>query len=414
MAISNILYFYVVCYVIFADAYVVFPWLRPITILNYILVAILLVKPSCCRIKGAARSIQHALFIFILYLFLVDISYNDTEEALSRFITALPIPYIFAVFVSNKNIDKIVTVYSIIYILYNGTFAIAQYFGVYITAGEMFSKVPFLGVSREVTEDFMRQGLRITGATSSTIGLACNIGIIFIFLWYRYGRRPLKKSLMVSTVAMAFMSQTRSLLYSIPISIGFVELLYSKFTLRGIMRWVGGAIIVVALIYTLYPYIEERYPRLFLGIEQDYSIVHRIQANVYGVVGTFELSPWLGLPKDRALEAIERGYRELGLIIGDYFIDEVTYHNQIAYYFRHYGFIGVGLFFFVLIRIISYIRSIPDAKITKKYLYSVIVFYALYTMFHNNKILSDYYLWMFLAIQGAVKVNGGKKCLAGN
>ena len=82
-------------------------------------------------------------------------------------------------------------------------------------------------------------------------------------------------------------------------------------------------------------------------VEEDGSIVHRIQANVYGVVGTFYLSPIIGVPFENALEAMILGYKKVGLFIGYYFIDEVTQHNQPAYFFRYYGLIG--FLFFVLI-----------------------------------------------------------------
>jgi hypothetical protein len=144
------------------------------------------------------------------------------------------------------------------------------------------------------------------------------------------------------------------------------------------------------------PLIKELFPRLFLTVDQDGSVIHRMQANVYGAIGTFYLSPLIGVSYEEALHAMEVGYKKIGLFIGNYFIDKVTYHNQLFFFFRQYGFIGV---FFYVALMFSFILKAFSLKedFKQKIILSIILFYFFYTLSHNNKWTMDYYIWLFLS-----------------
>ena len=148
----------------------------------------------------------------------------------------------------------------------------------------------------------------------------------------------------------------------------------------------------------LLPTIKQSYPRLFLSIEEDGSVVHRMQANVYGSVGTFYLSPFIGMPISESLTAMNLGYNKIGLFVGDYYYDRVTQHNQPAYFFRYYGFIGF-LFFLLIYKKMFQIGFSRMLDFNKKILFAILLFHLMYTFSHNNKITTDYYLWIFMALQ---------------
>ena len=136
---------------------------------------------------------------------------------------------------------------------------------------------------------------------------------------------------------------------------------------------------------------------MFLTLEEDGSVVHRIQANVYGSVGTFYLSPFIGMPISESLTAMNYGFNKLGLFVGDYYYDRVTQHNQPAYFFRYYGFIGF-LFFVLIYKRFFQIGFSRKLDLNKKIFFSILLFHLIYTLTHNNKITTDNYIWIILAL----------------
>jgi len=178
----------------------------------------------------------------------------------------------------------------------------------------------------------------------------------------------------------------------------FTNIIVSKNKVKGIFLTTIGALFLILVVYFSLPLLQEIFPRLFLGIDEDGSIIHRLQANIYGAIGTFYMSPLIGVSFDNALNSMTYGFNQIGLFVGYRFIDEVTYHNQFFYYFRHYGFIGLFLYLFLLISIIYNALSKNKTEFNKKILFSIIAFYFLYTLTHNNKWNMDFYLWIFLSL----------------
>ena len=214
---NKILYFYIFCIIFFADTYIVLPWIRPVTILNYALIFLNLLSNKTVlnkKIKG----LQFIFFLFIIFTFIVDLYQNDIQKAFSSLVTLTPLPIILGIFSKQKENFRLVLFYAQWYIIYNCFFALLQFSGFYVTAGELLAKLPILDVDNGFVTDFGNQGLRTSGASYSSIGFACNLGVIFIFFYYFKIESILskKKRIFYLSIILVFiiLSQTRSVIFS--------------------------------------------------------------------------------------------------------------------------------------------------------------------------------------------------------
>jgi hypothetical protein len=182
MKIYNFLKIYILFQIIFTEVYFIFPWMQIITLFNYLIIVVYFMKKDKTITKYESR-ILIVLLLFIIYLFVANILHHDYQKAFSMLITTLPIPFIFLIFSNCKKIDELIIFYINIYLSFNLLFSIMQLIGIYVTASSLWSNIPFLGTYRGFV-GLSQQGLRISGAGSSTIGLAANLGIIFLFIYY--------------------------------------------------------------------------------------------------------------------------------------------------------------------------------------------------------------------------------------
>ena len=398
---NKILYFYIFCIIFFADSYILLPWIRPITILNYMLIFFNLFSKKTVlnkKIKG----LQFIFFLFITFTFTVDLYQNDIQKAFSSLVTLTPLPIILGIFSKQKENFRLVLFYAQWYVIYNCFFALLQFSGFHVTAGELLAKLPLLDVDYGFVTDFSNQGLRTSGASYSSIGFACNLGVIFIFFYYFKIESILSKQKRIFylfiIVIFIILSQTRSVIFALIPVIYLTNLIVNKTNFTNALKLSFSILLISLSIIVLLPSIKQSYPRLFLTLEEDGSVIHRIQANVYGTVGTFYLSPFIGMPISESLTAMNYGYNKLGLFIGDYYFDRVTQHNQPAYFFRYYGFIGF-LFFVLIYKKMFQIGFSRKLDLNKKIIFAILLFHLLFTLSHNNKITTDYYLWIFIALQ---------------
>jgi len=401
VTLSNIAMGYLYLSIIFTETYIFVSWLQTITLLNYFLIFIyLLLIRKKTEVDKKIKKIKKVLFIFIFYILFVNLYQNTLQKALSIFITTLPIPFLLEIFSVIKEKEKVLFKFIKFFLVFNLIFSLLQMGGIFITSNSLIAQIPFFGTDRGFV-GFSSQGLRISGAGSSTIGLALMLGLIFLIVFfYRksvYLTYKEKKLFFVLLIILIFLTQTRSLILSLPLVIIVTNLFLSKNIIKGILISLLISISISLAFYFSLPILKELFPRLFLSADVDTSIVHRIQANVYGVIGTYELSPWIGIPFKDALKAIEVGYNKLGLFIGNYFIDEVTYHNQLAFFFRIYGFIGLFLYLYLIFSLLKVSFSLKH-EIYRKIVFSIVLYYFLYTLSHNNKWTMDYYLWVILGI----------------
>lgn len=401
---------YLILLVFLADVYIFVSWLKPLMILNYALLIVFFLKTEPAVFRPF-RNLLLAFYTFFLFLFLVNLIQNTSREAFSLLASAAPLPLLFVAFASRSNGSELVFYYAKLYVLYNLAFSLLQLFGFHVTAGQLLANVPFVYVDNNFTGNIGGQGLRVSGASYSTISFACHIGLIFILFYYTKSRPNLVSAVeragyLFLLLSLGLLSQTRSLLFMIPVVLFFVNLFYSSVNRsRKIFTTLIGGVVFLATIYLSVPLIELFFPRLLLDMEQDGSVVHRIQANVYAVVGTLYMSFLTGVPFEDALEAMRIGYSKVGMFIGYYFIDVVTHHNQPAFFFRYYGFIGLTLFFLVYWRLLQLGKLVGARESDTKMIVAMVGFQFLFSLSHNNKITTDYFLWIFLAMNMYAIIN---------
>lgn len=410
---SSTLYIYFFIVIFFVDCYLGVSWMMFSSIANYFLLIVFLFKKN---IKIKANKIYLPFLLFLLYIFLINILQNDILDAISLLIPFIPLPLIFYFLYESNNNNRIIYIYSKTWLILNFIFCILQFFNFHIILSDVSSLLPFVGRTYNFASDFSLQGLRVSGITYSTIGFSSHLGMIFFYFFYNRNNMYSKKMRLIYLLMilfLIFMTQTRSLIFLVfPILI-INKFLFSK---KGFLSQARNLIFLIPLTFGLTllfsEYLQVTFPRLFLTIESDGSIVHRIQSNVFAVIGTFYTSPIIGVPFDDALEMMNYGFSKIGLFVGDYFIDEVTHHNQILYYFRYYGFIGLIFLIYIYYKMII-IALLSKSNEIKKIILSVVFFHFFYTLSHNNTIFTDYFLWIFLSLKSPAynyitKFNGTK------
>lgn len=399
---EKVLRIYLVFIVVLADTFLGVPWLQCSSILCVLLACFYLARYRSWFNEGFKKA-RVIAYLFICTIFILDVYHsNDILESLATFVIALSLPLVLSYIKSISSNLNHMLFYFKLFLIYNALFCFLQMSGIYITAGSILTR---LGIFGTQSEDFLwlseSQGLRTTGAYTSTIGFACMLGVTTIFFYFMWRMKKNNQSFyyLLLCFVLLITTQTRSALFSVIPSVLIVELfILKKFSFNRVLITVFSTLIFLFAVSLLIPALQEKYPRVFLAIEEDGSVVHRIQANIYGVVGTIEISPFIGLPKRDSKMAMDKGYNQLGLFIGDRYIDEVTQHNQPAYYFRYYGMLGFILFLLLYFRLGTFIFHEGQPVEIQKFILSVLLFHFLYTFSHNNKISNDYFLWIVLGL----------------
>lgn len=396
---ERFIYWYIVLVVVFADTYIGLPWIKMSTILNYFILIFILFKPNLLYKSFEVKKSFYFLLIFLFYLFFNNLFKNDLKESFSLFLSSLPLPFILVYFNVAFDSFKYVHFYAVFYLLYSSFFSFLQLGGLAISSSNLLATLPLIDVERDF-QGFTTQGLRVTGTDINSIAYSCILGMLVIYFFNLYSFSKSKQILffLCLSVFMMFLTQSRATLFSI-VPVIFLSNLFLKNSGKKIFSVVILSVIVFSIINVfLLPVLQETFPRLFLSIEEDGSVIHRIQANVYSAVGTFFLNPFFGVSFSNADAALNLGYEKLGLFVGTYFIDEVTHHNQLFYFFRYYGFVGLFLFIYVYFSFLKIGLKSTNYDFIKKTIIGIVLFHFLYTLTHNNKITMDYYLYIFLSL----------------
>ena len=367
--------------------------------MNYLLLGIVLIRrKSCFFYEG--RQIRKAFLLFIGYLFIINLLKNDPIDALSFFLGALPFPFIMNAFASKNEEAKIVDFFIKFYLVYTSVFSLLQIAGYPLTSGAILSNLEFIKTEYGYS-GVSSQGLRITGADMNSVWYACILGMIFIYYYFHYTETRKKSKLLVAifSLVLLLLTQSRAAIFSL-----FPVIIITEVIIRGRFKkqiglWSSVVVGLLVIYFIIYPFLLQEFPRLFLRINEDGSVIHRIQANVYGSVGTLKTSPLFGVSFKEGLEMMRIGYKTIGLFIGNYFIETVTHHNQPLYYLRYYGLIGLVLFLAVYYHMYKFARSKENSSLTQKILVAIILFHFAYTLTHNNKITMDYFLFIMIAFK---------------
>jgi len=251
------------------------------------------------------------------------------------------------------------------------------------------------------------EGLRITGAYASPLNIAGIAGYAAIVFYYttkdKFFRRQHKSfRYLLIAVAMVLATQTRAACLGITISIIFVELLSSQyFTDRIKTIFVLGFIAIVISYFGVLSYFENT--RL-LNI-YDTSFLARIQINYFAILGTLNTAPFLGVPyladsiqEEKISKIIETGIILSNIDFGPIIYDFVTFHCEPAFYLRSYGLIGFTLYVLFYLSLFNYIKNSNKHPLYKKTLFCIIIFFFLFNLTHNGKIIQTLPVWILLSL----------------
>lgn len=390
-------YFYIVSVIFFADTYVVLPWIRVVSIMNYLLLGIIILKRRNRAFNGFNKA-QKTFFVLIFYVFVVNLFRNSFQDALSYLLGALTFPFIWKAFSEMKNNKRLISFFISFYLIFTSIFSLFQISGIPLTAGTLLSGTGIIKTDLAYS-GVTGQGLRITGADMNSIGYACILGMIIIYYYFRFESEWRYRYLfyVIITVILLLFTQSRAAIFSIIPVIIITKILTQSRIKDRVLLFTGTAFATLAIALILIPVLRNEFPRLFIKVLEDGSVIHRIQANVYGSIGTIVKAPIFGVSFNEGLEAMKIGYQKIGLFIGTYFIPMVTHHNQPLFFLRYYGLVGLFLILLFYFRVAKTALSETNPILIRQIVFGVLLFHFLYTLTHNNKITMDYYLFIILS-----------------
>ena len=403
---NKYIYFYFILIIFFCDIHLGFRWIMMSTIASYYILFITFLSSKKVKLKRIS-SIFVPFMLFLIYIFIINIYQNTFAEALSYLIPFIPLPFILYALNNKPNNDELIYTYVKLWLIINCFFCFLQFFGIHIILSDITSLIPFFEKVYSFDSNIDFQGLRISGATYSIIGFASQLGMMWFYFYYNkthlYSKRT-RFYFLTLIILLILFTQTRSLIFLlVPIIIITNALVNNKFL--ALIRTASFLSLILFILLFFKDTLLDAFPRLFLNFEDDGSIVHRIQANVYSSIGTFYTSPFIGVSFDDALKVMQLGYSKIKLFYGSFFIEEVTHHNQPLYYFRYYGFIGLFFLLFIYYRFLQFSKSKHKTVEDKRVIYSIIIFHFLYTLSHNNTIFTDQFLWIFLSLHSYNYIN---------
>lgn len=404
---------FVILLVLLADVYFIFPWLSVPNI--FLLSMAFLVLTNIRRIPffdfapNENKYLKRLLIVF--YLFLTYMSLDDylhgiwLEKAPSTFFVSL-YPFVLLAFRTITNQSKLLFLYLKLFIIYNLFFVVLQFWGVPITIGSLLSPFPLLDVDLLFQGD-TSEGLRATGAFASPLNIAGTASFLAIVCYYTTKDKLLRRQhkpfrYLLIAIAMVLATQTRAAFLGIMIAIIFVELLSSQYLTHKVK--IIGVLSFIAIVISYFGALSHFEDTRLLKFD-DTSFLARIQINYFAILGTLHTAPFLGVPyladsiqEEKISKIIETGIILSNIDFGPIIYDFVTFHCEPAFYLRSYGLIGFTLYVLFYLSLFNYIKNSNKHPLYKKTLFCIIIFFFLFNLTHNGKIIQTLPVWILLSL----------------
>lgn len=341
------------------------------------------------------KNVLLAAYAFLIYIYISDVIKNDPIEAGNIFYPHLLIPVVLLIFEYRR---KSFDLYKVLYLIFGISilFAVLQIIGLRENLSTLIPELGFIK-SDQVISLPGPQGLRVSGAAYSIINFAECLGFLIIITYYRFTEKRNKISILsiILMIVVLFFTQTRSAIYGLVPSIFLVGLYYRRKNFKEVLRLAIFLVIVFFTVSLFSNLIEKSFHRL--TTLSDWTVIERMQTNYYAMLGVWRRAPIFGIPKEMAWDVISRTAWEEGLIFGDILRISATHHNQVLYYFRYYGFVGLGLLMLLYYMIFRKIVH-SSQLVTKMILLSIFLFDFQYSLGHNNKLINNIILWILLSL----------------
>jgi hypothetical protein len=399
----NFLIFFIICsFTLFLDLYLIFPFL---TFPNLSLLLVSLYGISNREIilkflknKKFNFTILKISSVFILYIFIINlVNKTDIEFALKALFTNISVIICFPIFFyfySEKKFNLIKSIYLIMIIHF--IFTIFQIFSINLTLKDLIPGNNLIGIVGD-TNVINPKTLRATGAVSSPIALAHQTIAFICLTSISYFKNKNFNNFIYLLIAIILLvsTQSRAAIYSFIPLIILTNILFVKFSFKKLFLLILITTLGVLLVSNLSAQLESYFPYLFKSITS--SDTHRFWTNYYISMGVLNESPLIGIPPELAWELFDN-YTDPNYDPYNYDLREnvPTHHNQIFYYLRYYGLIGVLLLILLYYQIFKQIFFTKNETI-KFVIGSIFVIDLFFSLTHNNKIFTAF-LWIYLSL----------------
>jgi len=398
--------FVIACVLLFPSYYIISPHYR-ITVFSIALLVfvylffnkhILLTKSIRLPISKDTKHVIVVAVIFLLYMIISDILKMESLELLNDFLVNIFIIAVLPIFEDNDGKYNLLKVYILIF-SFSMFFAIIQIFGLRENMGSLFHGIGIIK-SDQMIQMESTGGIRISGAEFSVIGFAEHLAMLIILSYFMFIERKsvfLLIMIGISIIAL-FFTQVRAAIYSIGPAIIISQFVFGKKKVKEsckismmILCIMIGFLLLETTIKANFPY----FSRKFVS-----SDTHRFKVNYYISKGIWSESPIFGISRGEGWGMLSKYAPKLGKGRFSRYREynaTPTHHNQIGYYFRYYGLVGICLLIMLYITIFKKIMHSSSA-INKMLLFSIFVFDFQYSMAHNNKVINNVILWIILSL----------------
>lgn len=334
-----------------------------------------------------------AYYLFIITIIIVALYHNTTSlgDNLFDYLGYILIPA-FTRFGQLRS--DVITKFLWFYLLTNLLLSVLQLSGIAFTVYDLFEPFGFFGTN-ELLDDWLGSDdqWRATGFYESNIAYSLILGLFIILIYYQRDYLNRSYLLLAGYVLLAIMTQTRAVIFSVIVVLGFDIVIRNRKLLQ--------LALPIGLVLFMGVGSYSQYFSRFTNIQEDGSVIHRMQWNYYSLIGTLEKSPWLGI--EQGHYSLSQDIFSIGAVKSDYILgpsisSEVTHHNQAITILRYYGLIGLAVwigFFFITIRVYRWHKGSI----------SLIFVYLLYSMSHNNMIYYDWYFWIIFVLNIRINEN---------
>lgn len=347
-------------------------------------------------LKSDTRSVLKAASIFLLYMFTVNVFRDENllESAIDGLV-GLCFILILPIYEERTDDYKLIRGYKR-YMIIVIAFMVVQFVWPRITIGSLLPNLGLIQAYNAWDNIESEVYYRLCGPTGNIIFLSQSI-LVFVALTYcRLLKkfRPVNVILFVIMVFLLFGTQVRSTIFGLIPAIVFSLLFFEEANKGSILRlgFIACTLLVIYIVvlYGMAGDLDH------LNKDIDTGDTHRFDVNYQMSIGILNESPIFGIPPSKAWDVYLK-YCDSSL--GKYNPDQTTptHHNQVAFYLRYYGIVGVALLLWLYVAVYRKILHAHSSYI-KIFLFIVITTDLISSLAHNNKLLSSPLLWILLSL----------------
>jgi len=355
------------------------------------------------RINENLKRLFLLAIFFIFYIFCIDLIKNETiiesfKNLLRNYGTISLLP-ITKYAVENKKFNIFSIIKNLLFI--SVFFALLQIIGYKYMINDLLNNLPIIQFE-SAPYDFIAVD-RISGANTNYIGFALFVSFLIIFYYYKFTKKNGLKNIIILLflIIVLLFNQTRAAIYTLLPIIAISDFLITKQNYKIYFKKFFKLILALIPIYFLYNYFSQE-NLAYIQKKIDFGDTHRLYTNLFMIKGVLLENPLFGINKEESWDIFFKYYNSN--IPFDYSKNTPTHHNQIGYYIRYYGLIGLLIFLVLNFRIFQLIKKSLNNEY-KIILMSYFFLEFIYSFVHNNLLLNSVLLWSLLSLNFVDKNN---------